>query len=645
MKMEWLLCYNKHMNSPNQGNDKNPNFIEKSETELYGISKPAPTVENHPLRGTSFKMRSPMPKTSIGDLKVSKSRYSFAKKFFILSIIILFFAAVYTTYRLFFSESRENFVSRHIDIAIKTAPFTRGGEELPVVITVTNRNNVSLTNVHAEIEYPRGSIAESRDDFERQTIELGDIPSGAESSKTISVILYGEQGSKKDINVTIDYSLPDSSLTYTKSSLSSLTISSSPVIVEVDAPKDIAPGQLYTLRARITQNTKTLPPGSLLHVAYPRDFTPESVSREVTYGVSTWVLNTEKEGDYEDLVITGRFGSQEGDERSFRFTVGVPLPDDQTSIKTSYVSKAHVLSIARPLLDAYILLGSENAKTIAVAPDSYVQGTLVYRNRYSSAVIDPVFRVKISGSALDEFSILPVDGFYDSVKKEIFWDKNTREGLNIIQPNTEGRLTFSFRVLPRTIDGPKVVRDPSVELSLSFSGIPDDTSLLVQNLENIESANVLVTTEPTIDATVIHASGPIPPVVANESIYQITLSVENTHNEITGARYTAKLPFYVRWVGKVTREERIAYNPDTREVIWNMGNVAAGAGNTTQARIGEFQVAITPSLSQIQSSPELLQTLRFTGTDLFSNKDVKSQHGNLNTRIDNGTSSDAIVVQ
>lgn len=150
---------------------------------------------------------------------------------------------------------------RHIDIAIVTAPFTKGGEELPVTINITNRNNVTLKAVHAEVEYPRGSEATVRDDFERQTLDLGDIPTGGQASKNINVILYGEQGSNKTIKVTLDYSLADSSLTYNKVGSSSLTISSSPVIVEIDAPKDISPGQLYTLRARITQNTKTLPAG------------------------------------------------------------------------------------------------------------------------------------------------------------------------------------------------------------------------------------------------------------------------------------------------------------------------------------------------------------------------------------------------
>lgn len=75
--------------------------------------------------------------------------------------------------------------------------------------------------------------------------------------------MYGEQGSTKNKINHMEYGLADSSLTYTKSAVTELTISSSPIILEVDAPKEIAPSQLYTMRLRVTQNTKTLQRGLL----------------------------------------------------------------------------------------------------------------------------------------------------------------------------------------------------------------------------------------------------------------------------------------------------------------------------------------------------------------------------------------------
>ncbi len=625
--------------------DKDPDFIDNQEMGLYSASRPSPKMESHPLKGTSFRVREPIKDSTLKQKISLKPRGSFARKFFVISLLVLLAAGTYASYNLFFSESQEDYVARHIKIDMDTVPFTRGGEPVTMTLTVTNKNNAVLQNVKTEIEYPRGSAAEAREDFERSFIELGDIPAGASATKNITFVLYGEQGSSKTIKSTLEYSLSGSSLTYTKLSETAITISSSPIVVEVDAPQDIAPGQLYTLRLRITQNAKTLPPGALFTVVFPRDFDLESVSRPADFNVGTWKITTAKEGDFEDLTITGRFNSQEGDERAFRFLAGVPGAADPGIVKTSYISKTHVVSLSKPLLEAFILLGTENGKIIAASPDSYIQGTLVYRNRSDTAVLDPSFHIKIQGSALDETSILPIEGFYDSGKKEIYWDKFTMPSLTSIPPGKEGRLPFTFRVLPKTIDGPTVVRDPSVNLALSFYGIRDDGANSAQTLENIETASVRVTTEPTIETENIFASGSLPPKVETPTVYQISFSVKNTHNEITAAKLVAKLPFYVQWVGKVTKEEKVTYNPDTREIIWSLGDVAAGAGNTASKRTMAIQVSINPSLSQLDSSPELIQNIRFSGTDLFSNKDVRATKNNITTRISNGTSQDAIVVR
>jgi len=627
------------------GGDKEPNFINDKETNLYSTSRGSGNPVTHELSGTAFKVRQKIDDTILVDKKNQKTRGGLAKKFFLISFLILCIAMIYAGYKLFFSESREDFISRHIDIVMDTVPFTRGGEPLNLNISVTNKNNVALQNVSVEIEYPRGSEAVTRDDFERQTVELGNINPGQKIEKNVTLILYGEQGSYKDLKANLEYSIPDSSLSYNKISKTGITISSSPIIMEIDAPKDIAPSQLYTMRIRITQNTKALPNNALFTIVLPRDFTVETFSRKPDYGVGTWLLKSVKEGDYEDITINGRFNSQEGDERSFKFLSGVPESADQNEIKTSYVSKTHVVTVAKPLMDAYIVLGEEKGKTIAVDPDSYVTGTLIYRNRSNTAVKDPKFRIKLTGSALEEASISPIEGFYDSNTKEIFWDKNTLASLNNIPAGQEGRLTFSFRVLPRSVNGPSFVKEPIVNLALSYSGVRDDESQTFQSLENIENASVRVSTELKISADVIHATGALPPKAGSETTYQITLTLTNTHNDVTGAKLISKIPFYMKWVGKVSKNEKISYNPDTREVIWNLGDIKSGSGTSANERKGVFQVSIIPSISQAESAPEILQNIRFSGTDLFSNKDVKAIYPNLTTRISNGTDQDGLVTQ
>lgn len=620
-----------------------PDFLEKEELDLYSVSKPVSEIKKNESGNTSFKFRQKIPRKNTFDIDILKSKTSFAKKFFVFSLAVLILAGFYTAYRFIFSESKEGFVSRHISMSINSPNFTRGGEEIPLSLTVSNRNKILLKNVKAFVEYPKGSFAVNYEDFERQTIELGDIPSGSEASKNFNAVLYGEQGEIKNIKINLEYNIPDSNFTYTKNLDTGITISSSPVLVEIDAPKDVAPNQLYTARIRIIQNVKSLPEKTLFKIDYPRDFTVESVSRKIDHGVSTWVLNTKEEGDFDEISVTGRFASQEGEDRSFRFILGTASDENNSNIEISYISKTHIVTLTKPLLNAYILLGTENSKIISVDPNNYVQGVLVYRNISNNRILDPIFRINISGVALDESSILPIDGFYNSNEKQIIWNKDTNPELLTIPPNKEGRLSFTFRVLPSTIEGIRSISNPSVKLALSLSGIRDDGTLSFQNLENIETASVRVNTEAFLDVSVVNAKGALPPKVGEDTTYQIKFNISNSHNEITAGRLIAKLPFYVNWVGKVTSPEKVVYNKDTREVIWNVGNITAGNDLDLFERSAEIQVSIKPSISQVDTTPELLQSISFRGTDLFSNKEINLSHININTRLENNSSRDAIV--
>jgi hypothetical protein len=67
---------------------------------------------------------------------------SFFKKFFIFSIIIFILALAYVAYVFFLGG---NTVSNdNIDIAILGNNFTAGGQELPLIVQITNRNNSAL---------------------------------------------------------------------------------------------------------------------------------------------------------------------------------------------------------------------------------------------------------------------------------------------------------------------------------------------------------------------------------------------------------------------------------------------------------------------------------------------------------------------
>jgi hypothetical protein len=621
----------------------NQSYLEKAENSIYSTSDAKAAFNQHDIQGARFKIRNSFENDVFDNKNITPQKRPYIKKVLLVSLFIFLASIFYAGYNLFFSESRTSLIDRNIEMVVTNPAFTRGGEELQVIVTITNKNNTTLTNTQLEIMYPRGSMSENRDDFEIIRLDVSDITPGTQIKKNIPVILYGEQGSKKELQASLEYSLPDSSLTYTKKSIGNITISSSPVVFNFDAPKETVPNQLITGRLRVIQNTENLPQPILVTVSFPRDFKIEAINPKPSFGTGTWVLSTDKNGDYNDIVFTGRFASLEGEERTFLISSGIPKNISGTSIHTSYINQTHTVSLGRPFLEGYILLGQEKQKSIAVNPGSSVEGKIVWSNRSTTSIVKPSFLLKVQGTAVSEKNINVQNGFYDSILDTIVWNSDTDSSLKVIKPGDTGELTFFLNVLPG-FEQNTLLSSPSLQMSLSINGIKENTNTLV-NLDNVEVASLRVTSLPTLYSSILFARGNNPPKAEKESVYQITLGIKNTYNPISGARVVAKLPFYVKWVGKVTKEEKVAYNQDTREVVWTLDTVQPYTGSQSPKREAAFQVSILPFLSQVGQILDLVKSPIFTGVDSFSGKSVTDTGRDITTRIQEYKEADGVVVE
>ena len=100
---------------------------------------------------------------------------SFFKKFFIFSVIIFILSLGYAGYIFFIGG---NTVSNdNITISVLGNNFTAGGQALPLVVGITNKNNSSLELADLVTTYPKGS-SNSPSDIETIRTTIGTIPAG-----------------------------------------------------------------------------------------------------------------------------------------------------------------------------------------------------------------------------------------------------------------------------------------------------------------------------------------------------------------------------------------------------------------------------------------------------------------------------------
>ena len=187
-----------------------------------------------------------------------------------------------------------------------------------------------------------------------------------------------------------------------------------------------------------------------------------------------------------------------------------------------------------------------------------------------------------------------------------------------------------------------MLSDPSIKVEVSISGKQLSTGYETQNLDNSVSSIIRIISDIGFNAKALYYSGPfantgtIPPKIENETTYTITWSVSNTANNISKAVVRSSLSSWVRFVGPISpSDEDLNYNPSTKEIVWNVGNIGKGAGITVADHSVSFQVVLSPSLSQVGTSPVLTRDAVLTGHDNFANVDVRASKTSLNTNLTN----------
>ncbi len=198
---------------------------------------------------------------------------SFFTKLLIASVIFCVIAVGIGAY-LFLNGS--NLVSgNNIDISISGPVSIPGGEPVSFGIKVTNNNNVGLQLVDMSVAFPAGATDPNDSTKALSTHEqlLGDMPSGAATSTSVSAIIFGEENTQKEITVTLTYSINGSSAVFTKQQTYDVLINSSPITVSVSSFSSITSGQSFDMTVNLKSNSQDTLKNVILKAQYPFGYT------------------------------------------------------------------------------------------------------------------------------------------------------------------------------------------------------------------------------------------------------------------------------------------------------------------------------------------------------------------------------------
>jgi hypothetical protein len=618
--------------------------IERLKSALYSRNdKIVPKEKRTPVRGESADVPTdwgerPSFEFSLEEMK--KKNNSFFNKFLVASVLFFILAIGVSAFMFFGGWNMIS--SNNVDIRIIAPTSISSGEQLDLGLSIVNQNRTDLDNVSLIITYPDGSRNTDGDSqaLTREQVNIGLITKGGSKDHSIRAILFGEKGVVKSFNFRVEYRVKGSNAIFSKEKSYDVVIGSSPILLEVSYPKEVNSGQEITLSLDITSNSTVVMKDTMVKVEYPYGFTYKSSSikplRDLTTqtSYSVWNISDLKNGDKKNLKVTGVLVGQNMEDRSFRISVGTADLENNEDFSTDLAVSQVTIGIRRPFFD--LSVKSQGNNLISIGELSTVM--IGWKNTLPDKVINNRIEAVISGNIFDNTRVFGNHGgFYRSLNNSITWDKNTTESLSELSPSQSGQVTFSVGSINNQLQI-RSTKNPHINIKVTMTGDRSGS-----NAETVSSSKeIVIKMESALDiSSQSHRNigpftntGPIPPRADNETTYTVTWTVTNTTNDLTEAVASATLPVWAVWKGETSpTSERIAYDPDNRVVTWNIGNVSFGTGYTYSPKEVSFKVGVTPNLTQVGQSLNIISATSISAKDTYTETILKSSDEAVGTRF------------
>ncbi|HYC83235.1 MAG TPA: hypothetical protein VEB60_01655 [Candidatus Paceibacterota bacterium] len=559
-----------------------------------------------------------------------------------LWLSMAFFAVAIAVAGFVFLQGSNIVSNRNIDIEIRGPLAVKAGNATDLEIALSNNNRDGLEAVDMVIEYPEGTrqVGDVTDQLVRSREMVGNIPSGQSVSRFAKAVFFGEENEPKKIRVVVEYRVSGSNALFEKEEWYEFRISGSPLNIVAETAKEINSGQEIALKIKAVSNSDAPLDNVIISVAYPSGFRYVSSSiRPLSAASDTWNLGTIAAGEQRQLEIKGTLEGRAHAGKTFAVRSGVARPDKNDEIDIVYANVPVVVSIKESFFDPRIVINENAQEEDMVLPGDAmnIPVKIEWINNVGAPLVDGQLAVTLEGRAIDKTSVLG-NGFYRSSTNVISWDGKLEPSLASLPIGGKGLASFSFRSLPLVSPDGKTFTNPVFEVKAQLRASRLSAGFAHEEVKSVVTRRIKLSSIIGVAGKVFYENGPIantgplPPVVDAMTKYTVMWSVTNSSNDLKAATVKATLPLYVEWTGVVSPAgERVVYNPRTREVVWDLGDVAAGTGIGGRERSAAFQVSFVPSLSQVGVVPVLVSDSVFSGTDTFTGAVLSAKKINMDT--------------
>ncbi len=537
-----------------------------------------------------------------------------------ISFLVCIIAGLFALYRL---NANSTSVTQDLIALESVAPqFIDGGVEFDYVVTLSNQNTTNLELVDLEVSYPQG-VLDTKTSQIVITKDVGSVLPNSIVEEKFPLTLYGIPGTTKPITTTLRYNVPGSTATFEKKETKVVEIKSSPLVVSIDALKEVTSGQEMNVKIRIEATRGKTIPETLLKLTYPTGFEFLRADVTPTTGSNTWSLSALAPGVVQEITITGIPRGEDKEFRTFKAEVGT-RDGVSTDIAALFAEAKAEYVLTKPFLQTDILIAGTKAPVHTVSSDADIAVSLTYKNNTDVKLQNVEVFLTLQGSAINESTIRVRDGTYDSRTDTVRFTRSGVLAFENLEPGATGKLDVSFKTKSSaSLDSNEEIK---LEVSAKARRVGEsqisETVLASQNTLLRVVTRIALLAETARSAGGYIVFGPVPPRGEQETSYVLITEVKNTVNPVEKAEVSFNLPDNVRFIGGGGSQGTVTYSAFDRQVRWVVGDIVrSGSVNDPVLYV---HVAVIPSLTDIGLAPILAKSFTMKGIDTFTKRQLSA---------------------
>lgn len=491
-------------------------------------------------------------------------------------------------------------------------------EEIEYIVKYKNVGNIRLEETRLIFEYPEYSLVE--DGKLRIEEELGDVYPGEERTISFKARLLGEKGETKIAKAWLSFRPQNIQSRYDSTNSHTTTITFVPLTFEIDLPSKIESGKEFRLRLNYFSNANYPLSDLRAKIKYPPGFeflesTPSAI------GDNEWEIGLLNKTEGGRIEILGKITGEVKEEKFFRANFGSWQEGEFVLLKEAIQG----IEITRPFL--YITQQINNNPKYVVSPGDFLHYEIFFKNLGERPQLNLFLVARLEGKAFDFQSLKTERGKFEPGDNSLIWDSRDIPQLRFLDSQEEGMVEFWIELKEQWPISSQGDKNPIIKNRVFLGQARKEFITKVNSKLDILQKGYF-------EDEVFGNSGPLPPQVDQTTTYTIFWQAKNFYNDLKNVKVKATLPNWVRLTGEIfPKDARLTFDSQSREIIWEIGELEMGTGVLNEPLTIAFQIAFTPPLPQRGRTPTLVGLSAITGEDLWTGNIIDNVAKSIDTTL------------